>query len=216
MKETAAGPSQPRAESVACAAPAATHHHPHAPMGDAGEARAACAIPSAACWSTPTPRPIGSNMPGGPTISARRGAKPSSPDNPAKYLAPSDIDAAASRAGGHDLHLPDASADPPGGAGVLPDLRHGAGARTRHGGVGAEPRARRHDPALLAGARSCASGRGPRDGRPSRQPAHASSARNGRTGCSSCSRLRWCCGRVGRSSCAAGNRSSRAISTCSP
>ena len=31
-----------------------------------------------------------------------------------------------------------------------------------------------------------------------------------------CSRRRWCCGRAGHSSCADGNRSSRAISTCSP
>ena len=71
-------------------------------------------------------------------------------------------------------------------------------------------------PALLAGARSRASGRGPRDGRPSRQPAYVRRPDTGRTGCSSCSRRRWCCGRAGRSSCAAGNRSSRAISTCSP
>ncbi len=33
--------------------------------------------------------------------------------------------------------------------------------------------------------------------------------------CNLLSRRRWCCGRAGRSSCAAGNRSSRAISTCS-
>ena len=35
------------------------------------------------------------------------------------------------------------------------------------------------------------------------------------TGCNSRSPHRWCCGRAGRSSCAAGNRWSRAISTCS-
>ena len=48
--------------------------------------------------------------------------------DPRRYL-----DAASSRARRagarrHDLHLPDASGDPAGRAGLLPDLRHGAGA----------------------------------------------------------------------------------------
>ena len=34
------------------------------------------------------------------------------------------------RGGQHDLHLPDASANPPDRTGLLPDLRHGTGARS--------------------------------------------------------------------------------------
>ena len=50
---------------------------------------------------------------------------------------------------GADLHLPDAPGDPAGRPRHLPDLRHGARAAGRHRRGRAEPRARRHDPALL-------------------------------------------------------------------
>ena len=42
-------------------------------------------------------------------------------------------------AGRHDLHLPDASGDPAGRSGLLPDLRHGAGARHRDRRSGPNP-----------------------------------------------------------------------------
>src|SRR6185312_5937389 len=51
--------------------------------------------------------------------------------------------------GRHDLHLPDASADPPQRAGQLPDLRNGARATAAGGGGSSKPRAARHGPALL-------------------------------------------------------------------
>ena len=59
------------------------------------------------------------------------------------------------------------------------------------------------------GARPRRPGRRPGDGRAPHRPAHASRPAASRTGCSSCSRRRWCCGPAGRSSCAAGTRSSR-------
>ena len=52
-------------------------------------------------------------------------------------------------AAGHDLYLPDASADPAGRPGHLPDLRHGAGAGERHRRSRPEPRTDRHDAPLL-------------------------------------------------------------------
>ena len=68
---------------------------------------------------------------------------------PKRYLKPATAEAGAGGAGGHDLHLPDAPGDPPGRAGRLPDLRHGAGARGRVGRRRPQSRARRHDAALL-------------------------------------------------------------------
>ena len=70
-------------------------------------------------------------------------------------------------------------------------------------------------PALLDRPRAHAAGLRARHGRASSSAATASSTRRCRTGSSSRSRRRWCCGPAGRSSCAAGSRSSRAISTCS-
>ena len=57
-------------------------------------------------------------------------------------------------AGRRDLHLPDASRDPAGRTGILPDLRHGPGAGPRHGRSGAESRTRRHDAPVLDRARA--------------------------------------------------------------
>ena len=79
----------------------------------------------------------------------------------------------------------------------------------------AQSRTRRHDAALLDRPRADAAGVRARDGRAHRRRRTASSIRRCRTGFSSRSRRRWCCGPAGRSSCAAGSRSSRAISTCS-
>ncbi len=53
---------------------------------------------------------------------------------------------AGAGAGGHHLHLPHASRDPAGWAGLVPDLRHGAGAGAGDRRGGAQPRAHRHDP----------------------------------------------------------------------
>ncbi len=104
--------------------------------------------------------------------------------------------AARAGAGGHRLYLPDASADPPGRPRLLPDLRHGARARAR------QPRQQRPIPSSS----TCAAGSGSagllshagaraRNGRPPHQSAHADRPEPGRTGCSSCSRRRSCCGR---------------------
>ncbi len=79
----------------------------------------------------------------------RPAAAPNSPPIPRKYLDRSRPHGAAARAGRHDLHLPDASGDPPGRSGKLPDLRHGAGARGGEPRCGAQSRTRRHDAALL-------------------------------------------------------------------
>ena len=46
----------------------------------------------------------------------------------------------------------------------------------------------------------------PRDGASCSQRRRTGSWARRRAGCSSCSRRRWCCGRAGRSSCAAGGR----------
>ena len=47
---------------------------------------------------------------------------------PQRYLTPKPAEALPQ---GHDLHLPHAPGDPPGRAGLVPDLRHGAGAARR-------------------------------------------------------------------------------------
>ena len=52
-------------------------------------------------------------------------------------------------AGRHDLHLPDASRGAAGGPGLLPDLRHGAGAGNADAQSRAQPRTRRHDAPVL-------------------------------------------------------------------
>ena len=75
--------------------------------------------------------------------------------------------------GRDDLHLSDASPDPPGGTGLLPDLRHGARAGAGHRGDRPEPRTRRHDAPVLDRSGPDASGRRAGDGRPSHQSAHA-------------------------------------------
>ena len=83
------------------------------------------------------------------------------------------------------------------------------------GGDRPESRARRHDAAVLDRPRAGAAGR-----RCSRWAGisldlHMRARRRCRTGSSSCWRRRSCCGPAGRSSCAAGSRSSPATSTCS-
>ena len=134
--------------------------------------------------------------------------------DPAKYLSPHAHDAGAG-AGRHGLHLPHASGGAPDRARRLPDLRHGAGAGARHRGHRTQSRARRHDAAVLDRARADRAGVRPGDGRDICSARMAGSARRCRTGCNSSSPRRWCCGPAGRSSSAAGSRSSPAISTCS-
>ena len=56
----------------------------------------------------------------------------------------------------------------------MPDLRDGARTGDRHRGDRAQPRARRHDPALLDRRRPRRSGRRAGDGRAPHQPSHAS------------------------------------------
>ncbi len=81
--------------------------------------------------------------------------------------------------------------------------------------AGPESRTRRHDAALLDRLGAGAAGLRCWKWADIWRASHLSSARSSPTGCSSCSRRRSCCGPAGRSSCAAGSRSSRAISTCS-
>ena len=126
--------------------------------------------------------------------------------DPAKYLSPKREQPKADAARRHDLHLPDASGDPPGRSRHLPDLRHGAGAGDGHRRRAAQSRTRRHDAAVLDRPGAVAAGCRARDGRASRRRVTAVSTRRCRTGSSSSSRRRSCCGRAGRSSCAAGNR----------
>ena len=71
----------------------------------------------------------------------------------------------ADSAGRRDLHLPDASADPPGRSRQLPDLRHGAGARGGQPRYAAQSRTRRHDAAVLDRPRAFAARRRAGNGR---------------------------------------------------
>src|SRR5439155_19621603 len=75
--------------------------------------------------------------------------------------------------GGHDLYLPDASADQASRPRFLPYLWHGARARSGFRRSGAEPRARRYDSAVLGRALGHASVPHARNGRPPHEPPHA-------------------------------------------
>ena len=118
-------------------------------------------------------------------------------------------------AGRYHLHLPDASRDPAGRPRRLSDLRHGAGAGAGHRGCRPQSRARRHDAALLDRPGAGRAGVRPGDGRPPARPASLDRPADVELGAARCWRRRWCCGRAGRSSSAAGHRSGRATSTCS-
>ena len=59
-----------------------------------------------------------------------------------RFLSGKGQQAESRRTGRHDLHLPDASGDPPGRPGKLPDLRHGAGAGGREPRCAAQSGAR--------------------------------------------------------------------------
>ena len=111
---------------------------------------------------------------------------------------------------GRHLHLPDAPRDRAGRAGRLPDLRHGARAQDRRGRGGAERRVPRHAPPVLDQRRAVAAAPGLGHGRP---PARAwAGPRDLRAGWRTGSSWRWrrrsCSGPAGRSSSAAGPRSS--------
>ena len=75
--------------------------------------------------------------------------------------------AAANPAGREDLHLPDASGNPPGRGGRLSDLRHGAGTGGAERRGRAERRTSRHDASLLDRPRPRRAGRRARHGRTS-------------------------------------------------
>ena len=126
--------------------------------------------------------------------------------DPEKYLDPAAREPAAPMPAGTIFTCPMHPEVRQAGPGLLPDLRHGA----RAGDADAPTPA--PIPSLLdmtrrfwIGAGADGAGRGAGDGRaPVRL--HRLIARRSRTGCSSSSPRRWCCGRAGRSSCAARNR----------
>src|SRR5262252_5540977 len=74
---------------------------------------------------------------------------------------------------GHDLYLPNASADPAGRPGFLSNLRHGAGAGTGRCPSGAQSRTRGHDAPVLGRPRARDSRRRARNGRPPYRSPHA-------------------------------------------
>ena len=74
---------------------------------------------------------------------------------------------AGAREAGRDLHLPDASGDPPGRTRKLPDLRHGARAGRDLARQRTERRTPGHDAPLLDRADHRPAGRGAGDGQPS-------------------------------------------------
>ena len=115
-----------------------------------------------------------------------------------------------------EMDLPDASRDRAGWSGLVPDLRHGAGADDAERGRRPQPRTWRHVAALSGLALAlAAAGSGAGDGPALVQRRCDRAACISMPGCSSSSRRRWCCGPVGRSSRAAVHRCKRAISTCS-
>src|SRR5271154_1133821 len=73
---------------------------------------------------------------------------------------------AARAAARDDLHLPDASGNPPAGPRLVSDLRHGAGAGTGDRGCGAERGTARYDAPVLDRLRARAAGLRPRNGGP--------------------------------------------------
>ncbi len=101
------------------------------------------------------------------------------------------------------------------GTGYVPDLRHGARTGDRDRRHRTQSRTRRHDTAVLDRPRADRTGVCAGDGLAPPRRRMPSLPRTSRTGFSSRSPLRLCCGRAGHSSCAAGSRWSRAISTCS-
>ena len=110
------------------------------------------------------------------------------------------------RAGGHDLHLPDASADPPGRSRKLPDLRHGAGARGGQPRCAAQSRTRGHDAPLLGRPCACAAGGRSGDGRPPGRRSRLGRPDPVELDSAGVRHARSWSGPAGRSSSAAGNR----------
>ena len=81
---------------------------------------------------------------GKPVYFCSAGCKAKFAADPAKYANPARSGAPAPHADGwpgHDLHLSDASGDPPGPSGHLPEVRHGARARDAEPRRGRESRA---------------------------------------------------------------------------
>ena len=115
-------------------------------------------------------------------------------------------------AGKHDVDLPDASRDRARPApGNCPICGMALEPMTPAGRRGEQPRAGRHDAAVLGRRRAVGAAAGHGDGRAYRPGlAFGADRRASRSGCSSRSRRRSCCGAAGRSSGAAGGRSSTA------
>ncbi len=140
---------------------AAHEHHLHAPAAKSGD-RSRLQHDSRSERQHRTATPIAAR----PITSAPAAAAPSSPPTPEKYLDPSQREPAGADAGRHHLHLPDASGGAPGGPGLLPDLRHGAGTGDAERRRRAQCRTDRHDAAALDRARAHCAGRRAGDGRP--------------------------------------------------
>ena len=151
-----------------------------------------------------TPPSTASPIRGRTISSAARAA--ASVSKPSRKNSCAEAETARARGTGrHHLYLSDASRGAAGRPGLLPDLRHGAGAGAGLARPGAGSRTHRHDQAVLDRAGADAAGLRHRDGQPSR-PWCISCRRCGRTGFPSCWRRRWCCGRARRFSSAAGVR----------
>ena len=111
-----------------------------------------------------------------PIISARPAAAANLPPIRRNISSPAPRREPAMR-GRHDLHLPDASRSPAGRPGRLPDLRHGARTRHRHGRSAGQSRTARHDAAVLDRARTDAAGGRAGNGRPFCRPRRLADAK---------------------------------------
>ena len=142
-----------------------------------------------------------------PTISARPAAAPNSPPIPRNISTSNKPQERAPRSRGHDLHLPDASGDPAGRSrAAARSAAWRSSPRSSSLGCGPNPELADMTRRFWIGAVAVGAAGRARDGRPSRRRPWPDRSRRCRTGSSSPSRRRWCCGRAGRSSCAAGSR----------
>ena len=129
--------------------------------------------------------------------------------DPVKYLTPQAVsDRRRGRTGRGAVDVSDASGNHPRSPRLVSDLRHGARAGDADIDQRTEPGARGHDAPVLDRPGAHRSGLRPRDGQPSARARINGWRNKRRTGSSSRSRRRSCCGPVGRSSNAAGRRSS--------
>ena len=137
---------------------------------------------------------------GQPYFFCSAGCKTKFTADPRKYLGHS----ARPRTGGRrrDLHLPDASADPAERPGACPICGMALEPEMPSADTGPNPELADMTRRFWIGARSRVAGDGHGNGRPFRP--RIGSRPPSQIGFSSPSPRRWCCGRAGRSSCAAG------------